>query len=53
MIPPAAQRAMSKRAGSTVTEVAASHALYVSQAKAIARFIERAARDLSSGVAAK
>jgi pimeloyl-ACP methyl ester carboxylesterase len=31
MIPPDAQRAMSKRAGSTVAEVKGSHAVYVSQ----------------------
>src|SRR6266852_4569872 len=31
MIPPAAQRAMSERAGSTVVEVKGSHAIYVSQ----------------------
>ncbi len=31
MIPPAAQRTMSTRAGSTTVEVAASHSVYVSQ----------------------
>lgn len=36
MIPPDAQRAMSKRAGSTVVEVKGSHAVYVSQPKAVA-----------------
>ena len=44
MIPPAAQRAMSKRAGSTVAEVAASHAVYVSQPDAVVRLIASAAR---------
>ena len=44
MIPPAAQRFMSKRAGSTVVEVAGSHAIYVSQPNAVAAFIEKAAR---------
>jgi pimeloyl-ACP methyl ester carboxylesterase len=44
MIPPAAQRAMSKRAGSTVAEVAASHAVYVSQPDAVVRLIAGAAR---------
>src|SRR6202158_4371208 len=44
MIPPPAQRFMSKRAGSTVTEVPGSHAVYVSQPAAVAAFIERAAR---------
>ena len=36
MIPPDAQRAMSKRAGSTVAEVKGSHAVYVSQPEAVA-----------------
>src|ERR1700694_4835633 len=44
MIPPAAQRFMSKRAGSTVTEVPSSHAIYVSQPAAVAALIERASR---------
>ncbi len=43
MIPPDAQRGMSKRAGSTVVEVKASHAVYVSQPQAVAQFIEKAA----------
>jgi pimeloyl-ACP methyl ester carboxylesterase len=43
MIPPAAQRFMSKRAGSTVVEVAGSHAIYVSQPNAVAALIEGAA----------
>ena len=43
MIPPEAQRAMSKRAGSTVVEVKGSHAVYVSQPQAVAHFIEQAA----------
>jgi pimeloyl-ACP methyl ester carboxylesterase len=45
MIPPPAQRFMSKRAGSTVTEVPGSHAVYVSQPKAVAALIEKAARE--------
>jgi pimeloyl-ACP methyl ester carboxylesterase len=44
MIPPDAQRAMSKRAGSTVVEVKGSHAIYVSQPGAVAKLIEEAAR---------
>jgi pimeloyl-ACP methyl ester carboxylesterase len=44
MIPPAAQRFMSKRAGATVTEVPGSHAIYVSQPSAVAALIEQAAR---------
>jgi pimeloyl-ACP methyl ester carboxylesterase len=43
MIPPDAQRAMSKRAGSTVVEIKGSHAVYVSQPQAVAHFIEQAA----------
>ena len=43
MIPPPAQRAMSERAGSTVVEVAGSHAIYVSQPKAVADLIKQAA----------
>src|SRR5438309_10758140 len=39
MIPPDAQRAMSKRAGSTVVEVKGSHAIYVSQPEAVASLI--------------
>jgi pimeloyl-ACP methyl ester carboxylesterase len=44
MIPPPAQRIMSKRAGATVVEVAGSHAIYVSQPKSVAELIDRAAR---------
>jgi pimeloyl-ACP methyl ester carboxylesterase len=44
MIPPAAQRAMSKRAGSIVVEVKGSHAIYVSQPAAVAALIEQAAK---------
>jgi pimeloyl-ACP methyl ester carboxylesterase len=43
MIPPAAQLAMSKRAGSTVAEVKGSHAIYVSEPGAVAALIEKAA----------
>jgi len=48
MIPPAAQRFMSKRAGSTVVEVAGSHAIYVSQPNDVAAFIEKAAREVKA-----
>jgi pimeloyl-ACP methyl ester carboxylesterase len=44
MIPPPAQRAMSGRAGSTVTEQAGSHSIYVSQPHATAELIKQAAR---------
>ena len=49
MIPPDAQRAMSKRAGSTVVEVKGSHAIYVSQPQAVALFIEKAAKGALGG----
>jgi pimeloyl-ACP methyl ester carboxylesterase len=48
MIPPAAQRFMSKCAGSTVVEVAGSHAIYVSQPNAVAALIEKAAREVKA-----
>jgi pimeloyl-ACP methyl ester carboxylesterase len=44
MIPPDAQRAMSKRAGSAVVEEKGSHAIYVSQPEAVAKLIETAAK---------
>ena len=43
MVPPAAQRMMSERAGSTVEEVAASHSVFVSHPAAVAAIIEKAA----------
>ncbi len=46
MIPPPAQRAMSERAGSTVTEAPGSHSIYVSQPRATAELIVKAARDV-------
>src|SRR5216684_4457182 len=48
MIPPDAQRAMSKRAGSTVVEVKGSHAIYVSQPEAVAALVEQAAKSLKA-----
>jgi len=47
MIPPDAQRAMSKRAGSTVVEVKGSHSVYVSQPQAVASLIETAAKGVA------
>lgn len=47
MIPPAAQRAMSKRAGSSVVEVKGSHAVYVSQPRAVANLIAKAANGMA------
>jgi pimeloyl-ACP methyl ester carboxylesterase len=43
MIPPSAQRNMSERTGSTVTEVPGSHSIYVSQPGAVAALITQAA----------
>ncbi len=45
MIPPAAQRMMAGRAGSTVTETAGSHAIYVSKPEPVAALIEQAATN--------
>jgi len=45
MIPPDAQRFMSKRVGSAVVEARGSHAIYVSQPKVVAKLIETAATD--------
>jgi len=44
MLPPDAQRLMSKRAGATVVEIKSSHAVYVSHPQAVAHIIEEAAR---------
>jgi len=51
MIPPDAQRFMSKRAGSTVVEAKGSHAIYVSQPRAVAALIEQAAKSLKAAAA--
>jgi pimeloyl-ACP methyl ester carboxylesterase len=48
MIPPDAQRAMSKRADATVVEVKGSHAIYVSQPGAVADLIEQAATKVKA-----
>ena len=45
MIPPPAQRFMSKRAGATVVEVAASHAAFLSKPAAVANLIVQAAKE--------
>jgi pimeloyl-ACP methyl ester carboxylesterase len=42
MIPPSAQRAMAQRAGATTVDVAASHAVYMSQPTAVAALIRQA-----------
>ncbi len=46
MIPPELQRTMAERAGATSTEVAGSHAIYVSQPGAVADLITQAARSV-------
>lgn len=48
MIPPDAQRAMSKRAGATAVELAGSHAIYVSKPGGVAELIETAAEAVST-----
>jgi len=45
MIPPAAQRMMAARAGAQVSEIAASHSIYVSKPAAVAAVIEQAAQS--------
>jgi pimeloyl-ACP methyl ester carboxylesterase len=51
MIPPAAQRFMSQRAGSTVIEAVGSHAIYVSRPDAVAAIIEMAAGAVQAAAA--
>ena len=46
MIPPPAQRAMATRAGAKMTEVAGSHAVYVSRPQEVAALIARAAASV-------
>ena len=48
MIPPPAQRLMSKRAGSTVVEAAGSHAIYVSQPGVVAALIKKAVSTITT-----
>jgi pimeloyl-ACP methyl ester carboxylesterase len=47
MIPPPAQRQMAQRAGSIVSEVPGSHAIYVSRPQVVASFIDEAAASLT------
>jgi pimeloyl-ACP methyl ester carboxylesterase len=49
MIPPDAQRAMARRAGSTIAEVKGSHAVYVSQPRVVASIIVSAATGVALG----
>ncbi len=50
MIPPPAQRVMSERTGSTVTEAAGSHSIYLSQPAAAAAIITQAAAAVAESV---
>src|SRR6184192_546540 len=50
MIPPPAQHFMARRAGSTVVEVAGSHAIYVSQPNAVATVIKNASKGMNKKV---
>ncbi len=50
-IPPTSQRAMSERARSTVFEVAATHAVYITQPAPVAELIKQAAASVSAGAA--
>jgi pimeloyl-ACP methyl ester carboxylesterase len=50
-IPPAAQRAMSRRARSTVLELAATHAAYITQPAPVAALIKQAAAAVTADVA--
>lgn len=47
MIAPAMQREMAQRAGSKVVEVVGSHAIYISQAHAVASLIRKAAAGIA------
>jgi len=51
MIPPDAQRAMSKRAGARASEARGSHAVYVSNPEAVAALITAAAKVLEAETA--
>lgn len=51
MIPPPAQRLMAERAGATVVEVSGSHAVYLSQASAVAGLIAKAAKGMTETAA--
>lgn len=53
MIPPAAQRFMAERAGSHVSEVSGSHAVYVSQPEEVAALIEQAAGGVKAAAASE
>jgi pimeloyl-ACP methyl ester carboxylesterase len=48
MIPPAAQRAMARRAGATIVEAKGSHAIYVSRPNAVASLVAQAAERVKA-----
>ena len=48
MIPPETQRSMSRRAGADVVEQKGSHAIFLSQPKAVVALVEKAAKSLST-----
>jgi len=52
MIPPDAQRAMAKRAKATVSDVKASHSVYVSQPETVAAIIQTAAAAVTTAATA-
>ncbi len=51
MIPPPVQRQMAERAHAKVSEIASSHAVYVSHPKIVAALIEKAAQGASTRAA--
>ena len=53
MIPPAAQRFMAERAGSNVSEVSGSHAVYVSRPEEVAALIAKAAGGVKTAAASE
>jgi pimeloyl-ACP methyl ester carboxylesterase len=52
MIPPAAQRFMSRRARATVVDEQGSHAIYVSRSQAVAALIKKAGTGIATAKAA-
>ncbi len=52
MIPSPAQRQMVSRAGASVAEATGSHAIYVSKPEVVAALIAKAAKSVSSEMAA-
>ena len=52
MIPPPAQRQTATRAGASIAEASGSHAIYISKPEAVAALIAKAAKSVSSKMAA-